>query len=90
MVKFACFERMIEALNKHLIRKPREERTKTEELGVTFIAGYIAGIFCAVVSHPADTIVSKLNNEAGLSVFDAVRRVGFAGKCHLFCFSYPN
>ncbi|CAF1136318.1 unnamed protein product [Rotaria sordida] len=79
MVKFACFERTIEALNKYIIGKPREQRTKTEELGVTFIAGYIAGIFCAIVSHPADTIVSKLNNEKGLSVFDAIRRVGFAG-----------
>jgi len=28
---------------------------------VTFAAGYIAGVFCAVVSHPADTVVSKLN-----------------------------
>jgi hypothetical protein len=29
---------------------------------VTFASGYLAGIFCAIVSHPADTIVSKLNN----------------------------
>ncbi|CAF2498579.1 unnamed protein product [Rotaria sp. Silwood2] len=79
MMKFACFERTIEALYKYVIPKPREQCTKSEQLGVTFIAGYIAGIFCAIVSHPADTIVSKLNNEKGLSLFDAVRRVGFAG-----------
>jgi solute carrier family 25 phosphate transporter 3 len=29
---------------------------------VTFASGYLAGIFCAIISHPADTIVSKLNN----------------------------
>ena len=83
MMKFACFERTVEALYKYVIPKPREQCTKTEQLGVTFIAGYIAGIFCAVVSHPADTIVSKLNNEKGLSLFDAVRRVGFAGRSFL-------
>ncbi|CAF0786381.1 unnamed protein product [Adineta steineri] len=79
MMKFACFERTKEALFKYLLRKPRELRTETEELRITFIAGYIAGIFCAIVSHPADTIVSKLNNEKGLSLFDTVRRVGFSG-----------
>ncbi|CAF1222169.1 unnamed protein product [Adineta steineri] len=79
MMKFACFERTVEALYKYVVPKPREQCTKTEQLGVTFIAGYIAGIFCAIVSHPADTIVSKLNNEKGLGLFDAVRRVGFAG-----------
>jgi hypothetical protein len=89
-MKFACFERTSEALYKYILRKPREYGTKTEELAITFIAGYIAGIFCAIVSHPADTIVSKLNNEKGLSLFDAIRRVGFAGKFHflfvvLFC-----
>jgi len=31
-------------------------------LSVTFASGYLAGIFCAIVSHPADTMVSKLNN----------------------------
>ena len=30
---------------------------------VTFLAGYFAGVFCAIVSHPADTMVSKLNQK---------------------------
>jgi len=30
-------------------------------LSITFASGYLAGIFCAIVSHPADTMVSKLN-----------------------------
>ena len=29
---------------------------------MTFASGYLAGVFCAIVSHPADTMVSKLNN----------------------------
>ena len=32
-----------------------------EQLGLTFSAGYIAGVFCAVVSHPADSVVSVVN-----------------------------
>jgi solute carrier family 25 phosphate transporter 3 len=39
----------------------QSECTKLEQLGVSFAAGYIAGVFCAVVSHPADSVVSKLN-----------------------------
>lgn len=79
MMKFACFERTVELLYAHVVPKPRAECSKSEQLVVTFAAGYIAGVFCAIVSHPADTIVSKLNNEKGLGVGEAVRRVGFAG-----------
>ena len=62
MMKFACFERTVEFIYKQLLSKPKSEYNKTQQLGVTFAAGYWAGIFCAVVSHPADTLVSKLNN----------------------------
>ena len=86
MMKFACFERTIEAIYKYVVAKPRDRCSKSEQLSVTFIAGYIAGIFCAIVSHPADTIVSKLNNEKGLHLFDAVRRIGFAGVFSLIDF----
>ncbi len=33
-------------------------------MGVSFVGGYIAGIFCAAVSHPADSVVSKMNQGA--------------------------
>jgi solute carrier family 25 (mitochondrial phosphate transporter), member 3 len=49
-------------------------------LVVTFAAGYIAGVFCAIVSHPADTVVSKLNQAKGASAFDVAKSLGFAGK----------
>lgn len=78
-MKFACFERTVEALYQYVVPKPREQCSKSEQLLVTFVAGYIAGVFCAVVSHPADTIVSKLNNEKGLTLGEAYRRVGFNG-----------
>jgi len=79
MMKFACFERTVEALYHYVVPTPREQCSKGTQLTVTFAAGYIAGVFCALVSHPADTLVSKLNNEKGLTVGAAYARVGFAG-----------
>lgn len=68
MMKFACFENTVEALYKYVVPKPKAECSKTEQLGVSFVAGYIAGVFCAVVSQPADNMVSKLNSQPGASV----------------------
>ncbi|XP_012269248.2 phosphate carrier protein, mitochondrial-like [Athalia rosae] len=79
MMKFACFERTVELIYKHVVPKPRADCTKGEQLVVTFAAGYIAGVFCAVVSHPADSVVSKLNQEKGATAGDVVRKLGFAG-----------
>lgn len=79
MMKFACFERTLELLYKHVVPKPRAECTKGEQLVVTFAAGYIAGVFCAIVSHPADTVVSKLNQEKGSSAIDVLKKLGFMG-----------
>ncbi|CAG0880920.1 unnamed protein product [Cyprideis torosa] len=79
MMKFACFERTVEMLYKKVVPKPREQCSKGEQLIVTFIAGYIAGVFCAVVSHPADTIVSKLNKDPNATVMHVARNLGFAG-----------
>ncbi|KAI6211591.1 Phosphate carrier protein, mitochondrial [Aphelenchoides besseyi] len=79
MMKFACFERTVELLYAKVVPKPRDQCSKGEQLVVTFIAGYIAGVFCAVVSHPADTIVSKLNQDAGASAVDILKKLGPIG-----------
>ena len=39
MMKFACFERTVEALYKYVVPKPRADCSKSEQLGVTFVAG---------------------------------------------------
>lgn len=79
MMKFACFERTVEALYQYVVPKPRDQCTKREQLVVTFAAGYIAGIFCAIVSHPADTIVSKLNQSEGSTAVGVAKELGMAG-----------
>jgi solute carrier family 25 phosphate transporter 3 len=40
--------------------KPKSSYSKTTQLGVTFASGYSAGVICAIVSHPADSLVSLL------------------------------
>ncbi|XP_057172519.1 phosphate carrier protein, mitochondrial isoform X1 [Ursus arctos] len=80
MMKFACFERTVEALYKFVVPKPRSECSKPEQLVVTFVAGYIAGVFCAIVSHPADSVVSVLNKEKGSSASQVLQRLGFKGR----------
>ena len=46
MMKFACFERTVEALYKFVVPKARADCSKAEQLVVTFMAGYI-GVYIA-------------------------------------------
>lgn len=65
--------------------KPKSSYNSLQQTGVSFLGGYIAGIGSAVVSHPADVMVSKLNDErqAGESAAKAISRIygriGFLG-----------
>jgi len=79
MMKFACFERTVEALYRHVVPKPRSECSKGEQLVVTFAAGYIAGVFCATVSHPADSVVSYMNKAKGSGLGASMRALGLRG-----------
>lgn len=57
----------------------RNELSKPKQLVVTFTGGYIAGVFCALVSHPADTVVSKLNSDSGSTALQAAKQLGWKG-----------
>jgi solute carrier family 25 phosphate transporter 3 len=69
---------------RYVVPKPRNECSKGEQLVVTFAAGYIAGVFCAIVSHPADTVVSKLNQEKGSTALEAAKKLGFYGNVPVY------
>ena len=58
MMKFASFETVVEMIYKYAIPAPKNECSKNLQLVVSFAGGYIAGVFCAIVSHPADNLVS--------------------------------
>ncbi|KAE9467614.1 hypothetical protein C3L33_00488, partial [Rhododendron williamsianum] len=79
MMKFATFETLVEYFYKHAVSTPKDQCSNTFQLGVSFACGYVAGIFCAVVSHPADNLVSFLNNAKGATVGDAVKKMGLWG-----------
>ena len=68
MMKFASFETIVEMLYKYAIPTPKDQCSKGLQLGVSFAGGYVAGAFCAVVSQPADNLVSFLNNAKGATI----------------------
>jgi len=74
-MKFASYENIVEMIYKHAIPKPKHECSNSLQLGVSIVGGYMAGILCAVVSHPADNLVSFLNNSKGASVGDVSARL---------------
>ncbi|THY36050.1 hypothetical protein D6D01_00801 [Aureobasidium pullulans] len=84
MVKFATFESAVAQIYKQL-GKPKESYGTLAQTGVSFLGGYIAGIGCAVISHPADVMVSKLNSDrksgegAGQAVSRIYSQIGFRG-----------
>lgn len=84
MVKFATFENIVAATYKALPYE-KEEMSKVGQTGVSFFSGYIAGLFCATVSHPADVLTSLVNADRGAneSMMQATRRhyakIGFNG-----------
>lgn len=63
----------------------KSDYSKAAQTGVSFTGGYLAGILCAIVSHPADVMVSKLNanRQAGEAFGAALGRIykdiGFSG-----------
>ncbi len=84
IVKFVFFEKTVEFFYRNILTKGKNNYSKSTQLTVTFASGYIAGILCAIVSHPADTMVSKLNNiktEGSLSenIGKIYAEIGFKG-----------
>ena len=40
---------------------------------------FAAGVFCAIVSHPADSVVSVLNKEKGSTALEVAKKLGWKG-----------
>lgn len=76
MMKFASYENIVEMTYKYAIPTPKDQCSKSLQLGVSLAGGYVAGVLCAIVSHPADNLVSFLNNTKGATVGDALKKLG--------------
>ncbi|CCM02242.1 uncharacterized protein FIBRA_04323 [Fibroporia radiculosa] len=60
MAKFFFFEYIVEQFYNRVFTAPKDTYGKPTQLGITFASGYLAGVICAVVSHPADSLVSQM------------------------------
>ncbi|KAF8909351.1 mitochondrial carrier protein [Gymnopilus junonius] len=80
MAKFFFFEKIVQLFYTHVFTQPKETYAKTTQLGVTFASGYLAGVVCAIVSHPADSLVSQLGKASnkGKSIGQIASEVGVA------------
>jgi len=84
MMKFASFETVVEMIY-HRLPGQKSDYGKGAQTAVSFTGGYIAGILCAIVSHPADVMVSKLNasrlpgEASGAAVSRIYKDIGFGG-----------
>lgn len=84
MVKFAAFENTVKAFYRYIFTEPKSSYSKSTQLMITFLSGYWAGIFCALVSHPSDTMVSIINKRGspdpvGQQVREIYGEIGFGG-----------
>jgi solute carrier family 25 phosphate transporter 3 len=79
ITKFTAFESIVEMIYAKFLSKPKEEYNKVQQLGVSFIGGYIAGVFCAIISHPADVAVSQLNKSNDKNILQIAKELGWKG-----------
>ncbi|KAJ7795172.1 mitochondrial carrier protein [Mycena olivaceomarginata] len=80
IAKFCIFEQTVQLFYTYLLTEPKDSYSKPTQLAVTFGSGYIAGIISAIVSNPADSIISQLGKaeNKGKSVGKIISEVGFA------------
>jgi len=81
MAKFFFFEKIVQLFYTKVFTEPKDSYGKGTQLGVTFASGYLAGVVCAIVSHPADSLVSQLGKVAnkGKTVGQIASEVGIVG-----------
>ncbi|KAJ3414042.1 hypothetical protein HDV05_007167 [Chytridiales sp. JEL 0842] len=87
MAKFAVQGKAAEMIYKSMNSSP-DKLSKGQNISVSLGSGVIAGVVAAIVSHPADTLLSKINKKgAGGSgstvsrLMNIAREMGFANLC---------
>lgn len=64
IAKFVGFEAVVEFFYSNVFTEPRSSYSKGTQLQITFASGYIAGVVCALISQPADNLVSQMGKAA--------------------------
>ncbi|GMK59698.1 hypothetical protein CspeluHIS016_0803040 [Cutaneotrichosporon spelunceum] len=85
MAKFAVYEISVEKILQ-LVNKKKDQLSNGQTTGLNLVSGLIAGMAAAVISQPADTLLSKINKtkgEPGQSVSSRLvslsKELGFKG-----------
>jgi solute carrier family 25 phosphate transporter 3 len=84
IMKFVVFEATVAHIYESVLKCTRADCSRGFNLSMTFLSGYIAGVACAIISHPADTLFTALNkSQSEGSLSDNVKRIyakiGFGG-----------
>lgn len=79
IVKFVAFEGIVNAFYDHVFTEGKSNYSKPVQLSITFASGYIAGVLCAIVSQPADTLVSKMNKDPTAKPGELISKLGVKG-----------
>lgn len=83
VAKFYFFEKVVQLFYTRVFTQPKDTYAKSTQLGITFASGYTAGVICAIVSHPADTLVSLMSKGAnkGKSLGSIASEFGYLNLC---------
>ena len=54
---------IVESFYTNVFTKPKESYPKSTQLGITLFSGYLACVICAIVSHPADSLVLQIEKK---------------------------
>lgn len=84
IMKFVVFEATVEYIYGSYLKCSRADCSRGFNLSMTFLSGYVAGVACAIISHPADTLFTALNktkSDGTLSenVKKIYAKIGFGG-----------
>ncbi|KAL7532693.1 hypothetical protein ACHAXR_004784 [Thalassiosira sp. AJA248-18] len=87
MAKFAVQGEVADAIYNSMGSSPGELSSGTN-LGVSLTSGVIAGVAAAIISHPADTLLSKINKKGAggdgammVRLANIAKEVGFVNLC---------
>jgi|Transcript_8215 solute carrier family 25 (mitochondrial phosphate transporter), member 3 len=75
MAKFAVQGRAADAIYENMGKTPKE-CTSSENVSVSLSSGVVAGVVAAIISHPADTLLSKVNKAGAGGEGSIMTRLG--------------
>ena len=76
MAKFAVQGKSAEIIADNMVGQKLETLQGGTKLGVSLLSGVIAGVAAAIISHPADTLLSKVNKAGAGGEGSIMTRLG--------------